>query len=176
MVDVRRAEGAAIPDDPDAWRVLVASLDLQPHPEGGFYRETFRADVQVPFLGALRSVGTSIYYLLAQGAYSGWHRIDADEIWHFHAGGALSLHVLHPNGELVTHRLGDPLRHAGAVYQAIAPAGCWFAAELARPDDFVLMGCVVTPGFDFSGFELATEADMASAIQRHGDWVRRLLR
>lgn len=175
MPDSCPAGGAAAPDGPEAWRTLAAALDLQPHPEGGYYREVFRSDLRVPFQGAPRSAGTSIYYLLAQGARSAWHRIDADETWYFHAGGPLALHVLLPGGELVTHRLGDPLRHPGAVFQAVARAGCWFAAELLHPDDFALAGCAVAPGFEFSGFRLADAADLAPAIRRHGDWVRRLL-
>jgi predicted cupin superfamily sugar epimerase len=158
------------------WRALIAALDLQPHPEGGYYREVFRSGMQVLLQGDPRSAGTSIYYLLAQGAHSAWHRIDADEVWCFHAGGLLDLHVLSPDGALLTHRLGDPLRHPGAAYQAVAPAGCWFAAELADPDDFVLAGCIVAPGFEFSTFQLAGESDLAPAIRRHGDWIGRLLR
>lgn len=175
MPDSRPDAAAAREADPEAWRTLVAALDLQPHPEGGHYREVFRSDLRVPFQGAQRSAGTSIYYLLAQGAHSAWHRIDADEVWCFHAGGALDLHVVLPDGGLLTHRLGDPLRHPGAVYQAVAPAGCWFAAELADPDAFVLAGCVVAPGFDFAGFRLAAEEDLADAVSRHGGWIRRLL-
>lgn len=154
---------------------LITALDLRPHPEGGHYREVFRSGLRVSFQGTQRSAGTSIYYLLAQGAHSAWHRIDADEIWCFHAGGLLDLHVLLPDGGLRTHRLGDPLAHPGAVYQAAVPAGSWFAAELADPDDFVLAGCLVAPGFEFSGFRLADEADMADAVGRHGAWIRRLL-
>jgi predicted cupin superfamily sugar epimerase len=170
------AGGATPPGDPEAWRALVAALGLQPHPEGGYYREVFRSDLRVPFQGTPRSAGTSIYYLLAQGACSAWHRIDADETWYFHAGGPLALHVLSPDGGLVTHRLGDPLRHAGAVFQAVVDAGRWFAAELVHPGDFALVGCAVAPGFEFSGFQLAVEADLAPAIRRHGDWIGRLLK
>ncbi|MGB6241464.1 MAG: cupin domain-containing protein [Castellaniella sp.] len=159
----------------DSVQALIAALDLQPHPEGGYYREVFRSGLQVPFQGAQRSAGTSIYYLLARGAWSAWHRIDADEIWCFHAGGLLDLHVLLPDGGLLTHRLGDPVRYPGAVYQAVVPAGCWFAAQLVDADDFVLAGCLVAPGFEFAGFELAGEADLADAIDRHGDWVCGLL-
>ncbi|WP_368647877.1 cupin domain-containing protein [Castellaniella ginsengisoli] len=176
MADARPARGAGASGGSEAWRSLVTALGLQPHPEGGYYREVFRSGLQVPFLGAPRSAGTSIYYLLAQGACSAWHRIDADETWYFHAGGPLALHVLSPEGGLVTHRLGDPMRHDGAVFQAVVSAGCWFAAELIRPDDFVLVGCAVAPGFEFSGFQLAAEADLADAVGRHGDWVRRLLK
>jgi len=170
------------PDDdpasgpPAAWRQLATALGLQPHPEGGHYREVFRSSHPVQFHGGQRSAGSSIYYLLAQGACSAWHRIDADEVWYFHAGSLLALHMLRPDGALVTQHLGDPLRHAGAVFQAVVPAGCWFAAELADRESFCLVGCAVAPGFEFSGFQLAVEADMADAVQRHGDWIRRLLK
>lgn len=157
------------------WQTLVRDLSLQPHPEGGYYRETFRSDQQVPFTGGMRSASTVIYYLLAQGAYSAWHRIDADETWYFHAGHPMALHVLSAEGELCTHRLGNPIEHAGAVFQATVPAGCWFAGELVEPDEFALLSCSVAPGFEFSGFELAASADMDGAVRRHGEWVRRLL-
>lgn len=155
---------------------MVAALDLRPHPEGGYYRELFRSTLDVRAQGAQRSAGTSIYYLLAEGAYSAWHRIDADEMWYFHAGGALFLHVLQPDGGLTSHCVGDPLRHEQAEFQAVVPAGSWFAAELADASGFSLVGCAVTPGFEFSGFELATEADLGGAVLRHGDWIRRLLK
>ena len=161
--------------DPADWRDLVTALDLQPHPEGGYYREVFRSSQSVSFHGTPRSAGTSIYYLLAPGTYSAWHRIDADEAWYFHAGGPLALYVLTPEGDLITHRLGDPRHHPGAVFQAVVTAGGWFAAQPAEPGDFTLVGCAVSPGFEFTGFQLATESDLAPAIHRHGDTVRRLL-
>ena len=161
---------------PSAWRGLVEGLGLRPHPEGGYYRETFRSDLQVPFGGGPRAAATSIYYLLAEGACSAWHRIDADETWYFHAGGPLDLHVLAPDGELATHRLGDPLAHPGAVCQATVPAGRWFAAELAPSADHALVGCAVAPGFDFGGFQLARLDDIQPALGRHGDWILRLLK
>lgn len=160
----------------EAWRTLVAQLGLQPHPEGGYYRETFRSNQQVSCGTGQRSAATSIYYLLADGAWSAWHRIDADETWYFHAGGALALHVLSPDGALTTHLLGNPLEDADTVFQATVPAGCWFAGELADSNGFALVGCVVAPAFEFSGFELARASDMQAAIHRHGEWVRRLLK
>jgi len=158
------------------WEALAEALGLQPHPEGGHYRELFRSACEVRAGGRPRSAGTSIYYLLAEGNYSAWHRIDAEEIWYFHAGGPLTLHVLRTDGELVTHLLGDPLRHATAVFQAVVPAGCWFSAEPAGSADYSLVSCAVMPGFEFSGFQLAAEADMAAAVRRHGGWIRRLLK
>ncbi|MER1968011.1 cupin domain-containing protein [Castellaniella sp. GW247-6E4] len=162
--------------DAAPWRGLVDGLGLRPHPEGGYYREVFRSGLQVPFRGGSRAAVTSIYYLLAEGACSAWHRIDADETWYFHAGGPLDLHVLAPDGGLVTHRLGDPLVQPGAACQAVVPAGLWFAAELAQRGDYALVGCAVAPGFEFSGFELARLDDIQPAVARHGDWVLRLLK
>jgi len=163
--------------DATARQALVDSLGLQPHPEGGYYRETFRSGLQVPFGGEPRAAATSIYYLLAEGAYSAWHRIDADETWYFHAGTtAIALHVLSPDGGLSTHRLGDPLTHAGAVFQVSIEAGRWFAAELQDTRGYVLAGCSVSPGFEFRGFELARPEDIQPAAELHGDWLLHLLR
>lgn len=158
-----------------AWRELVSALRLTPHPEGGYYREVFRSARAVAYGGGQRAAATSIYYLLADGAYSAWHRIDADEVWYFHAGTELRLHVLSDEGELTTHRLGNPMAHPDTVLQAAVPAQCWFAAELADPRSFALLGCCVAPGFDFAGFQLATRTDMACAMKRHGRWVGGLL-
>lgn len=178
MNDRRVSEAGSIPAAPGTadWKSVVAELGLQPHPEGGYYREVFRSAQAVQARNTPRSAGTSIYYLLAEGACSAWHRIDADEVWYFHAGAPLALHVLQSDGELLTHRLGDPLRDAGSVFQATVPAGCWFAAELTGTGGFALVSCAVMPGFEFSGFELATKTDMSDAICRHGGWIRRLLK
>jgi len=178
MID-GRVSASTIPTATQArvsWKKMVTGLGLQPHPEGGYYREVFRSAHTVPSGAGSRSAGTSIYYLLAEGAFSAWHRIDADEVWYFHAGGLIALHVLQPDGGLHTHQLGDPVRHADAVFQATVPAGCWFAAELADIGDFALVSCAVMPGFEFTGFELASAADIGAAIERHGEWLQRLLK
>jgi len=127
---------------------VVHLLDLQPHPEGGWYRETWRA----PSPPGGRASGTAIYYLLAAGDLSAWHRIDATEIWHFHAGGPLAM-TLSPDGQSAeTHHLGPDLA-AGHRPQLIVPPGCWQTAEsLGR---WTLVSCTVSPGFEFSGFEMA---------------------
>src|SRR5580658_10179701 len=142
--------------------VLIERFGLQPHPEGGYFRETFRgADRVVRELtretspGETRSASTAIYYLLCDGAHSAWHRIRSDEVWHFYAGAPLDVHVLDQDGKLTTHRLGNPLRDPGTVFQAVVPAGLWFAAECEDPAAFALVGCTVAPGFEFSEFELA---------------------
>src|ERR1700761_8271342 len=150
---------------------LVRRFELQAHPEGGYFRETYRSAARVDRDGAgageTRAASTAIYYLLCDDAHSAWHRIRSDEVWHFYAGEPLHVHVLDENGggvtnALVTHRLGNPLTHPGTVYQAVVPAGSWFAAECADPASFALVGCTVAPGFEFSEFELA-DADALKA-------------
>jgi predicted cupin superfamily sugar epimerase len=127
---------------------IIARLDLKPHPEGGHYRETFR-DSRRDVNG--RSASTAIYFLLAHGERSHWHRIDAAEVWHYYAGGALNLQIGDDVGQRCI-RLGPDLA-AGEVPQAIVPAQAWQAAE--STGDWTLVGCTVAPGFDFAKFELA---------------------
>jgi uncharacterized protein len=127
---------------------IIARLELKPHPEGGHYRETFR-DPLPDAEGRARS--TAIYFLLARGERSHWHRIDAVEIWHYYAGHSLTLQIADENGKRSV-RLGPDLA-AGEVPQAIVPAQAWQAAESAG--DWTLVGCTVAPGFEFAKFELA---------------------
>ena len=127
---------------------IIARLELKPHPEGGHFRETFR-DQRTDADG--RSFSTAIYFLLARGERSHWHRIDAVEIWHYYAGAALSLQIAGDGGVLAV-RLGPDL-DAGEVPQAMVPAGAWQAAE--STGDWTLVGCTVAPGFDFAKFEMA---------------------
>jgi predicted cupin superfamily sugar epimerase len=127
---------------------IVARLELKPHPEGGHYRETFR-DPRVDANG--RSLSTAIYFLLARGERSHWHRIDAVEVWHYYAGHTLTLQIADESGQR-TVQLGSDLA-AGEAPQAIVPPGTWQSAESVG--DWTLVGCTVAPGFDFAMFELA---------------------
>jgi uncharacterized protein len=127
---------------------IIARLELKPHPEGGHYRETFR-DCRLDAAG--RSLSTAIYFLLARGERSHWHRIDAVEIWHYYAGAALTLRIADDGGQRSV-TLGADLA-AGGVPQAIVPPQAWQAAE--STGDWTLVGCTVAPGFDFATFELA---------------------
>lgn len=166
-----------MPIAPAALR-LIARLGLEPHPEGGFYRETYRSEerVQRGIPAVERAAATAIYYLLADDAYSAWHRIQSDELWHFHAGDSLNVHVLEDDGTVRTHRLGHVADDAMAVYQAVVPAGRWFAAErVAGRHGYALVGCTVAPGFEFSEFELADGAVLLASHSAHGDLVQRLL-
>lgn len=127
---------------------VVRLLGLQPHPEGGFYRETFRA----PAPDGSRGASTAIYYLLRERDVSVWHRVvDADEVWHHYAGAPLELRLA-DGGEISSLRLGTDLA-AGERPQAVVPAGVW---QAARPlGGWVLVGCTVAPAFEFAGFEMA---------------------
>jgi uncharacterized protein len=127
---------------------IIARLDLKPHPEGGHFRETFR-DMLSDAEG--RSASTAIYFLLARGERSHWHRIDAVEVWHFYAGSPLTLEIADDSGSRII-RLGPDLA-GGEVPQAIVPARAWQAATSCG--DWTLVGCTVAPGFDFAKFELA---------------------
>jgi predicted cupin superfamily sugar epimerase len=127
---------------------IIARLALQPHPEGGHYRETFR-DSRCDADG--RAFSTAIYFLLARGERSHWHRIDAIEVWHYYAGSALSLQIADDGGRRVV-RLGPDLA-AAEQPQAIVSPYAWQAAE--STGDWTLVGCTVAPGFDFAKFELA---------------------
>jgi hypothetical protein len=131
-------------------REIIELLELVPHPEGGHYRETFR-DGNGP---EGRSHSTAIYFLLAEGEVSHWHRVDAAEQWHWYGGAALELRIADDKAETEIHRLGDDIA-AGERPQAIVPAGAWQSARSLGA--FTLVGCTVAPGFAFSAFELAPE-------------------
>ncbi len=132
-------------------RDVIGLLDLKPHPEGGHYRQTFQ-DPRCDAEG--RALSTAIYFLLAGDEYSAWHRVDATEIWHFHAGAPLVI-TTSPDGHDAEARHLGPLVNAGQHPQIVVPTGHWqTAVSLGR---WTLVGCTVAPGFRFEGFELAPE-------------------
>lgn len=167
---------------------LIDRFQLAPHPEGGHYRETQRDTQRVSRIldpgsdaaNVSRAASTCIYYLLCDGAYSAWHRIRSDEVWHFYAGDPIDVHVIDSVGRLATHRLGNALAHDNASFQVVVPAGCWFAAqcvELADNADaagFALVGCTVAPGFEFGDFELADIEALAARYPSHAPLLRQL--
>jgi len=127
---------------------IIRLLALEPHPEGGHFRETFRDPRPVE---DGRAASTAIYFLLARGEVSRWHRVDAVEIWHYYAGAPLALHIADA-GAMTTIRLGADLA-AGERPQAAVPAQAWQSAQSLG--EWTLIGCTVAPGFEFTGFELA---------------------
>ena len=142
---------------------VVRRLGLLPHPEGGFYRETFRSGLTLDLPdGRRRAASTAIHYLLPAGTWSTWHRVASDEVWHHYDGGALRLHLL----GLGTRRLhrDEP--------QAVVAAGVWQAAE--PEDGAVLCGCTVAPGFDFADFEMGGLEALLEAYPAEAALIRRL--
>ena len=128
---------------------VASRLGLEPHPEGGLYRETFRAPAPEDGRGAM----TAIYYLLREGEVSAWHRVrDAAEVWHHYAGAALELSISADGRAVRSLRLGDDLA-AGELPQAVVPAGAWQAARSLGA--WTLVGCTVAPAFTFAAYELA---------------------
>jgi len=163
-------------EDSSYW---IEALGLKPHPEGGFYRETYRAELTLQnlpegFKGP-RSASTGIYFLLRNNDFSALHRIPSDEMWHFYAGNPLVVHVLHPAGQREDVLLGSNPR-AGEVPQAVVPAGCWFGSRLRSGEGFALVGCTVAPGFDFADFEMAGRDDLIHAFPQHRALIEQLTR
>lgn len=134
---------------------IIALLGLEPHPEGGCFRETFRDDVRIAATaGVARAASTAIYFLLRAGEASRWHKVDAAEVWHHYAGAPLELSIAPPDGPASHHLLGTDLA-AGERPQAVVPAGHWQRARSLG--GYSLIGCTVAPGFEFSSFVLAPE-------------------
>ena len=142
----------------------IRKLGLLPHPEGGWYRETYRAVETVQNQkGETRRASTAIYFLLEGAQISALHRIAADEVWHFYEGGTLIVARISPAGKVSEIRLGRNLENR-EVLQTVVPAGTWFGAYLAEPGSFALVGCTVAPGFDFKDLEFA---DPAALLRQH---------
>jgi predicted cupin superfamily sugar epimerase len=161
----------------------IERLDLRPHPEGGYFRETYRSAERIAgaalparFPGD-RAFATAVYFLLTRDAFSAFHRIRSDELWHFYAGDAVTLAILDADGAggLTTESLGrDPQR--GELPQVVIPAGAWFAAEVASSGSYALVGCTVAPGFDFADFELGDRRSLVAQYPQHRGVVERLTR
>ncbi len=147
----------------------IKHLELQPHPEGGFFKETYRASEIISalpdrFEGG-RNFSTAIYFLLRSKDRSVFHRIKSDELWHFYDGSCLSIYVLTSQG-LKVHRLGANLE-MGESLQVVVPANSWFGARLESPNSFALCGCTVSPGFDFQDFEMADRQKLLMEFPDH---------
>ncbi len=160
---------------------LIAQLDLDPHPEGGFFKETYRANGEIDqtSLGegfsSNRKYCTGIYFLLTANNFSSFHRIKQDEMWHFYDGSPLLLHIISEDGQYTHQTIGrDVLK--GEVPQYVVPAGHWFAAEVVGNGEYCLVGCTVSPGFSFEDFELAQRKQLMSRFPAFKDMITRLTR
>jgi len=153
--------------------LLIRELGLRPHPEGGYYRETYRS-ARCDAGG--RAASTMIYFLLPQGHVSRLHRIDADEGWHLYLGGPLEIYELDdqaPHAAPGVTRLGTDLRR-GERPQHVVAAGRWFGAAPAAGAAYALVGCTVAPGFEFARFELADRATLIARFPRARALIERL--
>ena len=157
----------------------ISQLGLQPHPEGGWYQEVYRAAESIDqlalparFTGA-RAFSTAIYYLLGPGDFSALHRIRQDEVWHFYDGSPLAIEAIHPSGEAKTLLLGrDP--KADTLPMAVVPAGSWFGARVTDSEGYTLAGCTVAPGFDFDDFEMPSRDELLAKFPQHRELIESL--
>ncbi len=151
-------------NNPDDW---IKHLGLIKHPEGGYFKEVYRSDETISSLALPerfagdRAFSTSIFYLLKQGEYSKFHKIKSDETWHFYDGSPLELLIIDFNGTLKKVQIGlNPA--SGLIPQFTVPAGHWFAAHSLG--EYTLLGCTVSPGFDFTDFEMANQKTLITAF------------
>jgi predicted cupin superfamily sugar epimerase len=158
---------------------LIRVLALKPHPEGGYYRETYRSDEAIAH-GCLprrfhgdRHYSTAIYYLLPAGAVSRLHRIASDEVWHFYLGGPFTVVELKPDASSDHVVLGQDVTR-GQRLQHVVKAGTWFGAYPNAGTDYSLVGCTVAPGFDFADFEIAKRQELLAQYPREEESIRRL--
>lgn len=165
---------------PDA-QTWIDRLDLEAHPEGGYYRETYRTENQISeaelpdrFDGP-RNVAALIYFLLPGDVFSALHRIRQDEVWHFYAGAPLTLHQIGPDGSYTTCTLGRALE-TGQQLHSVVPAGAWFGATVTDASRYALVGCTTAPAFDFADFEMADPETLLDRHPEHGDLIKRLTR
>ena len=157
----------------------IQQLQLSKHVEGGYYRELYKSALVIPqnnlptsFRGN-RHICTSIYFLLEAGQFSALHRIASDEVWHFYAGDALIVYELEKDGSLVEHRLGS-FPEKEEAFQCVVKAGHWFGAKVAPGGSYALVGCTVSPGFDFLEFELADRGELTRLYPHQRELIKML--
>lgn len=159
---------------------LISQLKLTPHPEGGYFRETYRSNGLIEegnlpaAISGSRNYATCIYFLLTPEKASAFHKINQDEIWHFYQGSPIRLHQISPAGEYKVITLGQDVFH-GQMLQYAVPATYWFAAEVLEGDtDYALAGCTVAPGFDFKDFVLPKREELQAMFPQHLEIIGRL--
>lgn len=157
----------------DYW---IKNLHLLPHPEGGYFKETYRStEIVINRKGKKRSASTGIFFLITSENFSAFHKIESDEMWHFYDGAALSVYIIDSNGELEIMKIGNNAEK-GEQLQGIVPAGSWFASRVEQPNSFSLVGCTVAPGFDFEDFVLAHRNELVAQFPKHRKIIEELTR
>ncbi len=159
-------------------KFYISNLQLKPHPEGGYYREVYRSEefINSEYLpqrfNSNRNFSTSIYFLLDGEQRSNFHRLKSDEIWHFYDGSSIIIFVINENGNLFKYFLGENLSK-GETFQVVVKQNCWFAAELKEKNSFGLVGCTVSPGFDYKDFELADRNFLIKQFPQHEEIIKK---
>lgn len=160
---------------------IIKALELQPHPEGGYFKEMYRSSGSISknnldqsFTGS-RNYSTAIYFLLISDTFSAFHRIKQDEIWHFYKGTAIKLHTISENGKYTEVIIGNDIEK-NEFPQYVVSANDWFAAEVIDKDSFALVGCTVAPGFDFEDFDLPSREELLEKFPMHSKIISRLSR
>jgi uncharacterized protein len=166
---------------PDSAEYWIRRLKLERHPEGGYFRQTYRSAVTIAreglpleFAGA-RAVSTAIYFLLEGENFSAFHRLRSDEVWHFYAGAPLLVHVIDPDGKYDCVRLGNDPEN-GQEFQAVVKAGCWFSSHVADWKSWALVGCTVAPGFEYQDFEIGKREELTRLYPQHRALIVQLTR
>ncbi|HRP93938.1 MAG TPA: cupin domain-containing protein, partial [Ignavibacteriaceae bacterium] len=158
-------------------RYYIDKLELKKHPEGGYYREIYRSaemfSIDPPKKNLKRNVSTSIYFLLDGSQVSKFHRLKSDELWHFYDGSSIKIYVIDESGKLDEITLGRKTED-GEVFQTVIKKNNWFAAEVINKKSFALIGCTVSPGFDFSDFELADVEYLLKNFPDHKRLIQKL--
>jgi predicted cupin superfamily sugar epimerase len=160
---------------------LIQRYGLEPHPEGGWFKQTYKSHEEIAFealpkrFGASRVFSTAIYFLLEKGNFSAFHRIKSDECWHFYAGDPLLIYIIEQKGELKVISLGNDLEK-GQSFQYVVPANCWFASRPAPKSEYCFIGCTVSPGFEFEDLELADLTELSVVYPEHKSIIIELCR
>lgn len=155
-------------------KYYIQKLQLKKHPEGGYFREIYRAgeiiSIDAPKKNNKRNVSTSIYFLLEGSQISKFHKLKSDELWHFYDGTAVKIYILDQYGKLSEVLIGRDIKN-GEVFQTAIEKNNWFAAEVIDNRSFSLIGCTVSPGFDFSDFELAKRENLLKNFPEHKELI-----
>lgn len=155
---------------------IIKVLDLKKHPEGGYYKETYRSkgfinsDSLDENYSGNRNYSTCIYFLLTSEQFSAFHKINQDEIWHFHKGSTIELHTISDNGIHQKHFIGNDILN-NEEPQLIVPGNYWFAAKIVKSNSYALVSCTVAPGFDFSDFILPTRSELLAQFPEHKELI-----
>lgn len=162
-------------------QILIELLNLKPHPEGGFYKETYRSEGGIPKdvlpseYSGNRSYATGIYFMLTADTFSAFHKINQDEMWHFYDGSPIELHMISENGVYSCVHIGRDIEN-GEHLQYVVPGGVWFASRVKDNAEYALLGCTVAPGFDFDDFTLPNASEMTKLFPQHSEIIGELTR